>query len=40
MATPPVYEDQVRQSFDRILLEADEFFMERGKVYQTLRELS
>ena len=40
MAGPPAYEDQVRQSADRILLEASAFFMQCGSIHQTLRDLA
>lgn len=34
------YETHVRQDTDRILHEASEFFMQRGNVYQALRDLA
>lgn len=40
MANVPAYEEYVRRSPDRILQEASEFFMERGNVYQALRDLA
>jgi len=40
MAGPPAYEESLRQSFDRMLSEADDFFMERGAIHQTLRDLA
>lgn len=40
MAEVPAYEAYVRQSADRILREASEFFMQRGNVYQALRDLA
>lgn len=36
----PPYEAYARQSADRILQEASEFFMQRGNVYQALRDLA
>jgi hypothetical protein len=35
----PAYEEEVR-GLDRVLREADEFFMQRGRVYDTLRALA
>ena len=40
MAEVPAYETYVRQSAGRILQEASEFFMQRGNVYQALRDLA
>lgn len=40
MAEAPPYEAYVRQNPERILQEASEFFMQRGNVYQALRELA
>jgi hypothetical protein len=40
MAETPAYEAYVRQSPERILQEASEFFMQRGNVNQALRDLA
>jgi len=40
VAEAPAYEAFVRRSAERILQEASEFFMQRGNVYQALRELA
>ena len=40
VAEAPAYETYVRESATRVLDEADEFFMQRGKVHQTLRDLA
>lgn len=36
----PVYEEEVRRSFDSILREAEEFFMQRGRIHQALHDLA
>jgi len=35
-----VYEQRLRQSFDLVLQEASEFFMQRGDLYKTLRDVT
>jgi len=40
MKEVPAFETYVRESGERILQEAGEFFMQRGNVYQALRELA
>ena len=36
----PAYEEEVRQSFDRILREAEDFFVRGGRIHQALRDLT